>query len=172
MPQPSFAQELVRGCDELLPYALSLTRNLHILDEHDLIQMTARKALAMEKHYDPSRDILPWLSRAMRNQMWDHYRATSRVVLVPIETAPEPSAEATQETCAELRKQLWYWYDFFNRSTFSRRARAVFLLFILYEYTHAEIADAGNMPLGTVKSTIRRVWEAYRAEVHIKGSAT
>ncbi len=106
------------------------------------------------RQYDPSRGSLGgWLVGIARNKIIDHVRAQNRrpkpangeasigaAVLSPVEV----DALADRLLLAEAMAQL------------PDRSKRVIELAFFDELTHLEIADRCSLPLGTVKSDIRR----------------
>jgi RNA polymerase sigma-70 factor (ECF subfamily) len=116
----------------------------------DIAQEAFLSALRALGRFDRRRPFGPWLHRIVVNRAIDHARARKlRGEVEPhLEIADEPgvataSADLSDELTAALR-------------TLSPEHRATIVLRYLLDFTPSEIADALEMPRGTVNSRLRR----------------
>lgn len=122
----------------------------------DLTQEVFAAGWFARRQYDPSRGSLGgWLVGIARNKIIDHVRAQNRRPQLsehgaPVEagapspTAAEVDALADRLLLADAMAQL------------PDRSKRVIELAFYEELTHPEIAERCELPLGTVKSDIRR----------------
>lgn len=143
-----FSTALVRELPALRPRAARLTRNR--ADTDDLMQATAVQALVSRHRYDEMGNMQGWLATVMWTVHMNrvrHVKARPPEYLdgeLPI-VAVEPVAElavAVAEVGAALAKLTTE-----HRSAIIQDAAG---------YTYEEIAAAGGIPLGTVKSRLNR----------------
>jgi RNA polymerase sigma-70 factor (ECF subfamily) len=129
-------------------FALSMS----ILGEHglaaDATQQTFIKAWRAASTYDPERDFGPWIYAIARRTAIDLYRKRSRLVVsdeVDLVTFP-PGLETVWEVF-EVRSALDRLPD---------EERQVVKLSHFDGFTHVEIAERLDIPVGTVKSRSHR----------------
>jgi RNA polymerase sigma-70 factor (ECF subfamily) len=129
-------------------FALSMS----ILGEHglaaDATQQTFIKAWRAASTYDPERDFGPWIYAIARRTAIDLYRKRSRIVVsdeVDVVTFP-PGLETVWEVF-EVRSALDRLPD---------EERQVVKLSHFDGFTHVEIAERLDIPVGTVKSRSHR----------------
>jgi RNA polymerase sigma-70 factor (ECF subfamily) len=129
-------------------FALSMS----ILGEHglaaDATQQTFIKAWRAASTYDPERDFGPWIYAIARRTAIDLYRKRSRLVVsdeVDLVTLP-PGLETVWEVF-EVRSALDRLPD---------EERQVVKLSHFDGFTHVEIAERLDIPVGTVKSRSHR----------------
>ena len=124
----------------------------------DITQETFIAAWRNRHRYDPTRGgLAPWLTGIARNKIIDHFRATGREER-RIDRAKEtirPDAEHVEETT--LRMLL---VDAMEE--LPERARTIVSMAFFDDLTHVEISARTGIPLGTVKSDIRRSLDRLR----------
>lgn len=125
----------------------------------DLLQESFIKAFEKMKNYDGRGSLEGWLRKITLGTCIDYFRQNRRNVLT-FETPPDfadGSAELAvlarldAETLVAMARRLPEGY------------RMVFNLFIVEEYTHAEIADALGISEGASKSQLSRARKALLA---------
>ncbi|MGD9703308.1 MAG: RNA polymerase sigma factor [Acidimicrobiia bacterium] len=131
----------------------------------DCTQETFISAWRSRDGYDPARGSLAgWLIGIARFKVRDAYRAAPRV--------PVPSDDAAREEAGEdpdddrLADRLLIAHAL---ETLSPRARSVVELAFYSDLTQTEIAEKTGLPLGTVKSDLRRGLQ--RLRFHLEGGA-
>ena len=120
----------------------------------DIAQESFLAAVRALDRFDRSRPFGPWLHRIVVNRAIDWTRARKlrgEVELVDIVPAPD-APERTDETYAAL-------------SRLAPEHRAVIVMRYLLEFTPGEIADALDLPRGTVNSRLRRGLDALGDEL-------
>jgi len=129
-------------------FALSMS----ILGEHglaaDATQQTFIKAWRAASTYDPERSFAPWIYAIARRTAIDMYRKQIRVVLSDeIEVAVYPPGLETAWEVFEVRSALDLLPD---------EERQVVKLSHFDGFTHIEISEQLDIPVGTVKSRSHR----------------
>ncbi len=118
----------------------------------DITQEVFIAAWRNRARYDAGRGGLgPWLAGITRNKIIDHFRSNAREDrrVERVKSAPQPSQSDLEEV--SLRMLLVDAID-----ELPERARTVISLAFFDELTHVEISARTGIPLGTVKSDIRR----------------
>lgn len=127
----------------------------------DITQEVFIAAWRNRARYDATRGGLgPWLAGITRNKIIDHFRSVSREDrrIDKVKNTPQP-AEPTEQQLEEvtLRMLLVEAMD-----ELPERARNVITMAFFDDLTHVEIAARTGIPLGTVKSDIRRSLDRLR----------
>jgi RNA polymerase sigma-70 factor, ECF subfamily len=120
----------------------------------DIAQESFLAAIRALDRFDRKRPFGPWLHRIVVNRAIDWTRARKlrgEVELVESLPAPEPAASGG-ETLAALAK-------------LAPEHRAVIVMRYLLEFTPGEIAQALDLPRGTVNSRLRRGLDALGDEL-------
>ena len=107
--------------------------------------------------FDPSRSFGAWMRRIATNSALAQIAVARRHLSShqdnepsrPVSAAPEEIRESVQTALVRLPPKL----------------RAVAVLALLEEHTHAEIAEMLGVPIGTVKSRVFRATRALRKEL-------
>ena len=120
----------------------------------DIAQESFLSAIRALDHFDRRRPFGPWLHRIVVNRAIDWTRARKlRAEVELVDSLPAPEAtDAGGETLAALAK-------------LSPEHRAVIVMRYLLELTPGEIADALELPRGTVNSRLRRGLDALGDEL-------
>jgi RNA polymerase sigma-70 factor, ECF subfamily len=120
----------------------------------DIAQESFLTAIRALDRFDRKRPFGPWLHRIVVNRAIDWTRARAlRAEVELIETLPAPeAAHAGGETLAALEK-------------LAPEHRAVIVMRYLLEFTPGEIAEALDLPRGTVNSRLRRGLDALGDEL-------
>ena len=127
----------------------------------DVTQEVFIAAWRNRERYDPTRGgLAPWLTGITRNKIIDHFRSIGREDrrIDKVKNAPQP-AEPTEQQLEEvsLRMLLVEAID-----ELPERSRMVVSMAFFDDLTHVEISARTRIPLGTVKSDIRRSLERLR----------
>ena len=127
----------------------------------DITQEVFVAAWRNRQRYDPNRGgLAPWLAGITRNKIIDQFRSTERESRRVERVKSAGPASATELEDVSLRMLLVDALD-----TLSPRARTIVDLAFFEELTHVEIAARTGIPLGTVKSDIRRSLERLRNQL-------
>ncbi|NNC81541.1 MAG: sigma-70 family RNA polymerase sigma factor [Acidimicrobiales bacterium] len=132
------------------------------VDEASAADITQEVFLAAWRHrdrYHPDRGSLaPWLTGIARNKVIDHFRAVGRedrrVDKVRDNSTLEPVDELNASTSRMLLVDAM--------EALPERARRIVSLAFFDDMTHVEISAQTGIPLGTVKSDIRRSLDKLR----------
>jgi RNA polymerase sigma-70 factor (ECF subfamily) len=120
----------------------------------DIAQESFLAAIRALDRFDRRRPFGPWLHRIVVNRAIDWTRARKlRAEVELVDTVPAPeAAEAGGKTLAALGR-------------LSPEHRAVVVMRYLLEFTPGEIAEALDLPRGTVNSRLRRGLDALEDEL-------
>ena len=121
----------------------------NITDAEDLAQETFVQAFALIGRFDPARNFRAWLFGIG----WRKYREQKRgwLRLLRRESRFAQMQETVSHPDPGLRLDLGT-----ALAALPQEQRAALLLCLLQEFTHAEAAEALEMPLGTIKSHVLR----------------
>ncbi|MDD7918822.1 MULTISPECIES: RNA polymerase sigma factor [Actinomycetospora] len=153
-----------------LVFALGLRSLPDRVDAEDITQQTFVTAWRGRHTFDPHRGTLPaWLLGIARRQVADRLRVLQREarlqrVLERTEDppAPEPSADRVLDRIVAA-DELTHLVP---------QQRRVIELAFYDDLTHAQIAAVTGLPLGTVKSHLRRGIERLRTRREVEGAAS
>ena len=124
----------------------------------DLTQEAFVAAWRNRHRYDAERGgLAPWLTGITRNKIIDHFRSTERETRRVERVKANMPASGGEVEDVSLRMLLVDAVD-----TLPERARTIVRMAFFDELTHVEIAAQTGVPLGTVKSDIRRSLERLR----------
>ena len=117
----------------------------------DIAQEAFMAALRALPRFDRSRPLRPWLHRIVVNRAIDWARARKLRAEVDFDALPEAAAPPDVTGLEELGVAL---------ARLSPEHRAVVVMRYLLEFTPGEIAEALELPRGTVNSRLRRGLDA------------
>lgn len=149
-----------------LVYTLALRSLGHVQDAEDVTQKVFIAAWRGRETLDPDRaNLAAWLVGITRRQIADAHGARARVAALPIpaEGEGEPAAPAV-----ELGDRLLIADEL---ARLSPEAQRVVRLAFYDDLTHQQIGERLGMPLGTVKSLIRRSLERMRRRLEVHDGA-
>lgn len=127
----------------------------------DITQEVFIAAWRNRTRYDPTRGgLAPWLAGITRNKIIDHFRAVGREDrrVDKVKNTPQP-AEPSERELEEVTLRMLL-VDAIDE--LPERSRAVVSMAFFDDLTHVEISARTGIPLGTVKSDIRRSLEKLR----------
>lgn len=147
-----------------LVYGLALRALSDVTDAEDVTQQVFVSAWRGREGFDPGRGPLAaWIIGITRHRIADAFERRSRQrraeAAAPRESAVSPES-ATQVLDALVVAEAV--------ATLSDQQRAVLSLAFYDQLTHTEIAESTGMPLGTVKSHIRRSLERLRSTLELR----
>lgn len=142
-------------CDQL--YALCLTIVKDREAAQDVLQEVYIKVWNRARGFDRTRGLpMPWLAMVARNSAIDWTRAQARhrssgepIALAPVRDDAEPVDQALSRREEAERAMI-------SLDALDEGSQALIHDAFMGGLTYAELADRRNMPLGTVKSRIRR----------------
>ncbi|ETX13287.1 RNA polymerase sigma70 factor [Roseivivax halodurans JCM 10272] len=147
-----FETDLIEAVPALRRYALSLCRRGDVAD--DLVQITAERAMAGRRGYDPATAVRPWLFRILRNAWIDMTRRQiTRGTEVDVHEMPEAAiydGSRASEASLALRETEA------ALATLPADQREVIRLVCFEELSYAEAAEVLEIPKGTVMSRLAR----------------
>ncbi len=130
------------------------------LAAEDAAQETFVAAWRYRQRFDPGRGSLPgWLMGIARNKAHDTQRRLARTPR-PVEEQPGGMPGADEPADLDQVSDRLLLADALER--LPERARVMIEMAFFEDLTHAQIAERCGMPLGTVKSDIRRGLERLR----------
>ena len=128
----------------------------------DIAQEAFLAALRALHRFDRRRPFGPWLHRIVVNRAIDWARARAlrnEVGDEPLETASRDNGQPHDSSARVLATRL---------AALSPEHRAVVVLRYLLDYTPGEIAEALDLPRGTVNSRLRRGLDRLAADLDTK----
>lgn len=154
----SARRRMQRRCAEARPRLLRLAWSwCHDRDlAEDLVQETCARALERAGQLrDPER-LLPWMTRILANVHRDWLRARREVPLEelePVDALVERNGAEREEAVARVHRAM---------AALTDEHRKVVTLVDLMGFSYAEVADALEVPVGTVMSRLGRARDRLR----------
>lgn len=148
--RPEALEECYRTLGPLV--ASYLTRYVPHADVDDVMQRVFYEVWRVHDRYDPSLPLRGWVLGIARKRAIDHLRKR-RDVVVPIEAMREITGDDGRELA-----ERYVWADEVRAALalLPEVQRDVIELAYFEGYTQSEIADALDVPLGTVKTRTSR----------------
>ena len=135
-------------------------------DAADVTQAAFVAAWQGRQRFDPNSGSLPgWLLAITRNKIVDHYRASGRVP-DPVDEVPD---EVQQDRAVDRTVDRVLLADEIAR--LGEPQKRILELCFYQDMTHAQVASLLDLPLGTVKSHIRRSLIRLRDRLEVDGVA-
>ena len=147
-----------------LVHTLALRSLGQVQDAEDVTQRVFIAAWRRRETYDPQRARLSaWLVGITRREIADAHASRARIAAVDIDAVEERSAEAP-----ELTDRLLVADEIARHSP---QAQTVVRMAFYDDLTHQQIGERLGLPLGTVKSHIRRSLERMRRRLEVGDDA-
>jgi RNA polymerase sigma factor (sigma-70 family) len=147
-------------------YALASAILRHAQDAEDVVCATYEQAWESAAQFDPGRaTALGWLMMMCRSRALDQLRKRKlhAVPLSDVRLSESEENAAPPDDLLSLVQENSRVYA--ALATLSEERRQLVSLSFLRDLTHAEIAELTGMPLGTVKSHLRRALSQLRAHL-------
>jgi RNA polymerase sigma factor (sigma-70 family) len=152
-----------------LVYTLAVRSLGDIGDAEDVTQKTFVSAWTSRSSFDPSRAKLStWLVAIAKNKIADTHEARARIRRLQQELTEATAPDALVAEPVDLADTLLIADEI---ARLEPDARAVMRLAFYDDLTHAEIAARLELPLGTVKSHIRRSLHRMRTRLEVTDGA-
>ena len=142
-------------------------------DAEDVTQQTFISAWTGRARYRPDQGPLPaWLTGVCRHKIadaWarrDRQRREAEAAVSEAEAAPSRGSAPGVDTAIADRMLVLDELDLLGQPQ-----RGIIELAFFADLTHAQIAERTGIPLGTVKSHIRRTLERLRTRLEVDGAA-
>jgi len=165
--QARFEKEALVHLDALYRTAYRLTGTRE--DAEDLVQETYLKAYRAFHQYTPGTNARAWLYRILRNSFVNRYERNKREAgTVPLEDmeavlgAPDPDLGLTPRDYDAMLGRVLEDDVHAALSALPEAYRTVVILADLEDLAYREIADAMEVPIGTVMSRLHRGRRALR----------
>jgi RNA polymerase sigma factor (sigma-70 family) len=148
---------------------LFLRRRVGAATADDLSAETFAIAYARWERFDQARPVRPWLYGIASNLVLRHWRDERRMLRAYARTGVDPvvaedAAEASRVDAADAYRTIAA-----DIAALRPRDREILLLHAWADLSDREIADALNLPIGTVKSRLHRMRERLRNRVAPSG---
>jgi RNA polymerase sigma factor (sigma-70 family) len=151
-----------------LVYTLAMRSLGQVQDAEDVTQRVFIAAWRRRETYDPGRARLPaWLVGITRREIADAHGSRSRTSAAPLDVEDWQEHEHPQGATDVTDRLLVA--DEIARLT--PQAQRVIRLAFYEDLTHQQIGERLGMPLGTVKSLIRRSLERMRRSLEVADDA-
>lgn len=142
--------ELLQETENLKKFALKLTRNE--ADAEDLLQSTILRALEKKDMFKEGTKLFSWTSRIMYNMFVSNWRRKSKF---ESQYDPEPYINAeTTDPCQDIKVEVASVNEAMKQ--LSDEHRNVLIMVCVQGMPYQEVADALDIPIGTVRSRLSR----------------
>ena len=152
-----------------LVYTIAIKATGNEADAADITQAVFINAWRGRQGFDAAKGSLAgWLVTITRRRIADHWESRSREMRkVDALTATEGSEPAIESTGSVIDRLLLA--D--ELAKLGEPQRGIMELAFFHDLTHAQVATALNLPLGTVKSHIRRSLDRLRVRLEVDSGA-
>jgi len=152
-----------------LVYTIALRSLADVTDAEDVTQKTFVGAWQGRRGFDASRSRLPaWLVGIAKNTIADTHEARARLRRLEAELAASIAVHDEAAPTVDIADRLAIADEI---SLLEPDAQRVIRLAFFDDLTHSEISDRLGIPLGTVKSHIRRSLHRMRTRLEVTHAA-
>ena len=153
-----------------LVYTIALKSVGNPEDAADITQSVFVSAWRGRASFNPEAGAVPsWLVGITRRRVVDHFRARARVPEIAVEFTPEaPAPHASSQRTDQVIDRVVLADEI---SELEPPADQIIRLAFYSDLTHQQISDQLGMPLGTVKTNIRRALARMRTRLEVTHAA-
>ena len=164
----------LRTAPRLLPFAVRIVKTRELGE--DVLQESYLSIWRDAANFDPARAApLTWMSTIVRNKAVDYLRSSrlrdgltdagwdEQCCQAPSDARDDPCAQAER---GQRRRQIQL-----GMTSLQAAHRTAIELAFFDELSHVEVAQAMTLPLGTVKTWIRRGCRQMRSHMELRGVA-
>lgn len=155
--QELFNQEMIPFMDLMYGYAMYLTGNRE--ESNDLLQETYLKAFRFFEKFERGTNAKAWLYRIMRNTFINEYRRVKRtpdIVEYDEQISAYQMLPRATERPDEIEGEIFEDEIAVAIASLPEKFKSVIILRDVQDLPYEEIADALEIPIGTVRSRLHR----------------
>ncbi|MAI61818.1 MAG: hypothetical protein CBB87_04885 [Micavibrio sp. TMED27] len=145
--------ELMNNSQRLEKFAYKLTNNK--ADAEDLLQSTLLRAIEKRHLFEEGTNLYSWLSKVMYNMFVSAYRRKTKF---ETQYDPEPYIEK-QQLDADQDKKMEVQDVELAMNEISKDHREILIMICVKGMAYAEVSEALQVPVGTVRSRLSRARE-------------
>ncbi len=151
---------LIEHTDRLEKFAYKLTRNID--DAQDLVQSTLVRAIEKKHLFEAGSNLYSWTSKIMYNLFVSSYRRKTK-----FETQYDPEPYIEKQSIAANQDTMMEMQDVSNAmEELSAEHKEILVMVCVSGMQYAEVAEALNIPVGTVRSRLSRARESLQNIMH------
>lgn len=158
LSREQFSTQLLEHTDSLYRIAMRFTRNANRAE--DLVQETYYRALRSWETFNPEAgQMRPWLVRILRNTFLSRSEREARQPKAMADEHLDLAAEAKSQPLTHASSNFTQYMDeelVQAMDALPEEYRSVLTLWALEDFSYQEIADALEIPIGTVMSRLYR----------------
>ena len=152
-------QDLIKESEKLQKFAYKLTYNQS--DADDLLQSTLLRAIEKKHLFQEGTNLFSWSSKIMYNLFVTAYRRKTK-----FETQYDPDNYIERESVAASQNVKMELQDVENAmEAISESHREILVMVCIKNMQYAEVSEALQIPIGTVRSRLSRARAALQDEL-------
>lgn len=152
MNASQFQKKLLSMQENMMNFALTLTTNRE--DAQDLLQETSLKVLDNREKYADNRNFKGWVLTVMRNIFINNYHKVVRTQTIVDQNADLYNLDMLNDSGIDTPEGSFQIQEISHAiNNLNEELKIPFSMYVS-GYQYNEIADALNVPLGTIKSRI------------------